>query len=147
LNNGITGDWTNSVSSIIPGFVDTLSTVNPASGFYLLTPATTGYVSAARIDTSNAAYTPVTITVDGNHTENIEIYISFNSFKSVMKVTNLVSAPIPIGENVTLVAFGKRQNNEYVIHLQTFTVANNQQIPLNFQITGPSGILTALEAL
>jgi hypothetical protein len=64
-----------------------------------------------------------------------------------MKVTNLVSAPIPVGESVTLIAFGKRQNNEYVIHLQNFTVASNQQIPLNFQVTGPSGILTALETL
>jgi hypothetical protein len=147
LNNGVIGDWTNSVSSIIPGFVDTLSSVNASSGSYFLTPATTGYVSAARVDTASAAYTPITITVDGNHTENIEIYISFNSFKSVMKVTNLVSAPVPVGENVTLIAFGKRQNNEYVIHLQTFTVSNNQQMPLNFQVTGPSGILTALEAL
>jgi hypothetical protein len=113
----------------------------------VLTPATTGYVSAARADTSNAGLTPVTLTVNGNNTQNIEIYISFTNFKSVMKVTNLISAPIPIGEEVTLLAFGKRQNNEYVLHLQTFIVSNNLQISLNMQVTGQSGIIAALETL
>jgi len=144
---GTVGDWTNSVSSFIPGFVDTLSSVYTNSGCYVLTPATSGYVSAARAYTSGSVYTPVTVTVTGNNTQNIEIYISFNNFKSVMKVTNLVSAPVPVGETVTLIAFGKRQNNEYVYHLQTFTVANNQQIPLNMQVIGQSGIIAALETL
>jgi hypothetical protein len=145
-NTSVVGDWTSSVSSIIPGFVDTLSSVYISSGTYVLTPAITGYVSAARaISATN--YTPITLTVNGIHTENIEVWISFNNFKSVMKVTNLVSAPVPIGEEVTLIAFGKRQNNEYVIHLQTFTVTSNFQIPLNMQVTDKSGILTALGTL
>ena len=144
---GPVGDWTNSVSSIIPGFVDTLSSVNTASNCYVLTPATTGYVSAAKADTSGANHTPITFTVQGNNTQNIEIWLSFNNFKSVMKVTNLISAPVPAGESVTLIAFGKRQNNEYVIHLQTFTISNNMVFPLNLQVTDQSGILAALGAL
>ena len=145
-STGVVGDWTNTISSIIPGFVDTLSTVNISSGCYVLTPATTGYVSAARAITTNTT-TPITFTVTGNNTQNIEIYLSFSSFKSVMKVTNLVSAPVPVGQEVTLIAFGKRQKNEYVIHLQTFTVTSNLQIPLNMQVTSKSGILAALETL
>jgi len=147
IGTGIVGDWTNSISTFIPGFVDTLSSVYTNSGCYVLSPATTGYVSAAREYSSGSSYTPVTVSVAGNNTQNIEIYISFNNFKSVMKVTNLVSAPVPVGENVTLIAFGKRQNNEYVYHLQTFTVTNNQQIPLNMQVIGQSGIIAALETL
>jgi hypothetical protein len=144
--SGPVGDWTSSISSFIPGFVDTLSSVYTNSGCYILTPATTGYVSAAQPHTSGTM-SPIFVTVPGNHTENIEIYISFHSFKGVMKVSNLISNPVPVGESVTLIAFGKRQNNEYVYDSHTFTVTGNQQIPLNMQVVGQSGIITALEAL
>ena len=145
--NGGVGDWTNSLATLIPGFIDTLSSVTAIPNNYYLTPATTGYVSAARSHTTSAQYTTVTLSVVGNNTQNIEVYIRFNNFKSVMKVTNLVSAPIPVGESVTLVAFGRKQNNDYVIHQQSFTVTAGQQITLNMQLTSQSGILAALAAL
>src|SRR5436190_24157403 len=72
-NTSVIGDWTSSVSTIIPGFVDTLSSVYISTGTYVLIPAITGYVSAARaISATN--YTPITLTVNGTHTENIEVW-------------------------------------------------------------------------
>ncbi|CAN5371380.1 hypothetical protein BH11BAC1_BH11BAC1_29780 [soil metagenome] len=147
FDNGGVGDWTNMISTIIPGFVDTLSSVVATPAFYMLTPAKTGYVSAAKQHQSAAQFTPVTISVTGTNTQNIEIYLIFNNFKSVMKVTNLVSAPVPIGEVVTLVAFGKKQTNEYVLHKQTFAVAGGQQITLTMQVLSESNLLAALESL
>jgi len=145
-NNGV-GDWTNVLSNIIPGFVDSLSSVVATPAYYVLTPANTGYVSAALQHQSAAQYTPVTISVTGTNTQNIEIYISFSGFKSVMKVTNLVSAPVPVGEVIKFVAFGRKQTNDYVIHQQTLTVVPGQQITLNMQVTSEAGILAALDAL
>lgn len=146
VNSG-TNDWTNSISTFIPGFVDTLSTVTNMPSFYQLTPATTGYVSAAQAHQSTASYTPVTLSVAGTNTQNIQVFISFNNFKSVMRVTNLVSAPIPVGETVTLMAFGKKQTNDFVLHQQTFTVTAGQQITLNMQVITEANLLAALAAL
>jgi hypothetical protein len=147
FDNGGVGDWTNVLSNIYPGFVDSLSSVVATPAYYVLTPAATGYVSAAKQHTSSSQTTPITISVQGSNTQNIEIYVSFNSFKGVMKVTNLASAPVPVGESVTLIAFGKKQNNDYCLHMQTFTVVHNQQVSLNMQVVGQSGILAALETL
>ncbi len=146
FDNGGVGDWTNSLSTIYPGFVDTLSSVFASNGFYILTPAATGYVSAARQYSSSAQYTPVSISATGTNTQNIEVYVVFQNLKSVMKVTNLVSAPIPIGESVTLIAFARKQNNDFVLDQQTFTVAGGHQITLNLQVAGESSILAALSA-
>lgn len=145
-SNGV-GDWTSSLTTIIPGFVDTLSSVVATPAYYVLTPANTGYVSAAKQHQSSAQYTNVSVSVTGTNTQNIEIYISFNSFKSVIKVVNLVSMPIPIGESVTLIAFAKKQTNDFVLDQQTFTAIAGQQVTLNFQVTSEAGILAALDAL
>ena len=103
-NSGI-NDWTNTIATFIPGFVDSLSSVTSTPAYYILTPATTGYVSAAQLHVSSALYTPITFSASGKNLQNIQIFISFNNFKSVMRVFNLTSSPIPIGETVTLVAF------------------------------------------
>lgn len=147
FDNGGVGDWTNTLSTIIPGFVDTLSSVVATPAYYILTPAKTGYVSAAKQHLSSSQKTPVTISVQGTNTQNIEIYLSFANIKSVMKVTNLVSAPVPIGETVTLVAFAKKQGDEFVLHKETFVVTAGQQITLNLQTSSEAAILSALESL
>ncbi len=145
--NSSMNEWTDNLSSIIPGFVDTLSSVAPVAGFYSITPATTGYVSAAQPHQSTAQYTHVTFSVTGTNTQNIQIFISFHNFKSVMKVENLISKPIPIGETVTLVAFAKKQTNDYVLDQQTFIVGFGQAITLNMQVVTEANLLTALGAL
>ncbi len=126
---------------------DTLSTVTQFPSYYKVTPSVTGYVSAAKVHPSTAAYTPISITVAGSNTQNIQVFVKFNNFKSVMRITNLVSIPVPVGESVTLVAFAKKQTNDFVLDQQTFTVATGQQINLNMQVISESGLLAALSAL
>ena len=147
FDNGGVGDWTNSLTTIIPGFVDTLSSVVTTPAYYVLTPAATGYVSAAKTHPSPAQYTTIAISVTGTNTQNIEIYLSFAGFKGVTKIKNLVSIPVPIGEGVTLIAFGKKQNDDFVADKQNFVVAGGQQITLNMQVTSESGILALLATL
>lgn len=131
-----TTDWANSNSSVA---------VN--SYFYILNVGRMGWVSSAQLHTSTAQNTTVTITAAGTNTQNIEIYITFANFKGLIKVTNLVSSPIPIGEQVKLFAMAKNQNNDYVLDQQTFTVAANQQITLNLQVVSEANLLAALDGL
>jgi hypothetical protein len=139
-------NWTNSISSFIPGFVDTLSTVMAATSYYTTTPATTGWFSPAKLHQTSGT-TTFSCTVAGTNTQNIQIYISFTGFKGVMRITNLTGTNIPLGENVKFIAFGKKQNNQYVMDVQTFNVTANQQIPLNMQNVSETDILNALAEL
>ena len=83
----------------------------------------------------------------GSNTQNIEIYLIFNGFKGLMKVNNLVSDLVPVGSQVTLIAFAKNQNNDFLLHQQAFVVSANQQITLNFQTISESDLLNRLESL
>ncbi|MEP7171554.1 MAG: hypothetical protein ABI855_19440 [Bacteroidota bacterium] len=131
-----TTDWANSNSSVA---------VN--SYFYILNVGRMGWVSSAQLHTSTAQNTTVTITAAGTHPEFIQIYITFANFKGLIKVTNLVSSPIPIGEQVKLFAMAKNQNNDYLLDQQTFTVAANQQITLNLQTISEANLLAAMDGL
>ena len=145
-NSGL-NDWTNNLSAIIPGFVDTMSTVANTNDYYILTPATSGYVSAAKAHQSGVQYTPITLSAQGTNTQNIQAFLVFSGYKSVMRIFNLASYPVPIGETVTLVAFGKIQTNEFMLHQQTFIVASGMQISLNMQVVTEAALLSALAAL
>jgi hypothetical protein len=145
-NSGF-NDWTNNLAAIIPGFTDTLSSVTPTNDFYMLTPAATGYVSAAKTHQTSAQLTPIAMSVPGTNTQNIQTFIVFSGYKSVMRVFNLVSNPVPVGETVTLVAFGKKQTNDFVLHQQTFIVTPGMQIPLNMQVVTETALLSALSSL
>lgn len=139
ITSSSTNDWTIAT--------DTLSTAVNSATTYDVTPSQTGYVSAAKVHSSTASYTPITFTVAGSNTQNIQIFISFTSCKSVMRVSNLVSAPIPVGETVTFIAFAKKQTNDFVMEQQTITVASGQTINLNMQVVTEPALLAALAAL
>ncbi len=146
-DNGGASDWTNSISTFIPGFVDTLSAVTATPSYYHLDVATKGYASAAKVHVSGAPYTTITLTVAGTNTQNIQAYLSFAGYKSVMRISNLVSLPVPEGETVTLVAFGKIQTGDFVLHQQTFTITTGLAIALNMQSISEANLLAALDAL
>lgn len=131
-----TVDWTNSLTS---------TTAN--SYFYSMYPARTGWVSAAKAHASTAATTTLTLTSTGTNTQNIEVYLSFSNFKGLIKVNNLVSIPVPVGETVTLIAMALNQNNEYLMQQQTFAIIAGQQIALNMQVVSEAGLLAALDGL
>ena len=146
-NSGSIVDWTNNLSSIISGFVDTLSAVSVNPYFYSLSVARMGWISAARQHVSANPNTRVSLTAQGNNTQNIEVFIIFNGFKGLMKVNNLVSDLVPVGSQVTLIAFAKNQNNDFLLYQQAFVVSANQQITLNFQTISESDLLNRLESL
>jgi len=116
------------------------------SYFYTLNPGRLGWVSSARLH-PNSSSTTITIIAAGTNTQNIEIYLTFANFKGLMKITNLVSGSVPVGEQVTLFAMAKNQNNDYVMDQQSFAVSANQQITLNLQVVSESSLLAALDAL
>ena len=105
-----------------------------------------GFVSAARIHNASST-TTLTLSVNGTNTQNIQSYISFSNFKGLVRITNLSSGGIPVGEAVKFVAFARKQTNDYVLHEQSFTTTNNQQINLDMQVVTQSYLLSALAAL
>jgi hypothetical protein len=137
FDNGGINDWA----------VETLSSVSVNAYFYSLNVARMGWISSARLHPSAAQNTTVTLSATGTNTQNIEVFLSFVNFKGLMRVTNLISGPVPIGEQVTLVAMAKNQNNDYVLDKQTFTVTVAQQITLNMQVISEADLLTALNGL
>jgi hypothetical protein len=126
---------------------DTLSSVADSGSYYSLSVGKMGFVSAARLHNSTSASTTITLTVAGTNTQNIQSYLSFSNFKGLMRITNLTSGSVPVGEPVTLVAFAKKQTNDYVLHEQNFAVASNQQVPLSMQVVTLAALLSALAAL
>ncbi|MEO5572366.1 MAG: hypothetical protein ABIT08_04820 [Bacteroidia bacterium] len=129
-------DWSNAASPVA---------VN--SYFYTLYPGQMGWVSSARQHITGSQNTTITLTVPGTNTQNIEVFLSFDSFKGLMKITNLVSLSVPVGEQVTLLAFGKKQTNDFVLDEQHFSVTANQQVPLTMTVISETDLLAALAAL
>jgi hypothetical protein len=146
-DSGNITDWTSNISSISPGFVDTISNVGVNAFFYSLKIARMGWISSARLNSSAASKTPVTFSVAGTNTQNIEIYLSFKGFKGLMKVSNLTSGLIPVGEQVTMVAFAKNQKGDFLYDQQSLTITPGLTIPLNMKVTTETGLLNALNAL
>jgi hypothetical protein len=136
---GNTTDWVQAT--------DTLSTVTATTNYYALTVGSIGFVCAARVHNSSSSNTTLTLSVPGTNTQNIQAYLSFSNFKGLMRITNLASGTVPVGEQVKLVAFGQKQTNDYVLHEQTFAVSANQQIPLSMQVVTLTNLLAALAAL
>jgi hypothetical protein len=132
------GDWSLAT--------DTISSVNDTASYYRLTPGNMGFVCAARAHSSSST-TTVTLDVPGTNTQNIQSYISFTGFKGLVCIQNLSSGPIPVGEQVKFVAFGKKQTNDFVLDERTFTISANQQISLSMQVVSESNLLAALAAL
>jgi len=126
---------------------DPISVVSDTLSYYRLLVGQMGFVSAARLHSSSSPNTTITLTVPGTNTQNIQSYLSFSNFKGLMRITNLVSGPVPEGEQVKMVAFGKKQTNDYVLHEQSFAVSSNQTIPLSMQVVTLSALLAALAGL
>jgi hypothetical protein len=132
------GDWSLAT--------DALSSVTDTASFYRLIVGNMGFVCVARVHSSSST-TTVTLSVPGTNTQNIQSYMSFTGFKGLARIVNLSSTPVPIGDQVKFVAFGKKQTNNYVLDERSFSITGNQQIPLNMQVTTESNLLNALSAL
>lgn len=126
-----------------PDLQSTLTTTPPQDS---LTIFNLGFVSCARPYTSPSSGI-LTASVLGTNTQNIGIYVVFKNFKSVMKITNLISAPIPIGEPVTFIAFALNQNNEYLLDKRDLIFTGNINIPLSFSTVSEADLLAALDNL
>jgi hypothetical protein len=104
-------------------------------------------VSGARAHVFSGQSTTINLTAQGTNTQNIEVYLSFSGFKGLMKINNLVSGNVPVGEAVTMVAFAKNQHGDFLLHQETFTIVPNHNITLNMQTISEAGLLSALEGL
>lgn len=136
-------NWVNSITPAI----DAVTTITVGSNTYSLTVGQTGWVSPAVLFASGLGNTSLTLTVPGTNTQNIQTYISFTGFKGVMKIENLTSSTVPLGQGVNMVAFGKKVDNNFYMDYQSFTTSANAVIPLTMTQTTEAGVLSTLGGL
>jgi len=139
--------WNSSLSGVYPGFSDTVSHVNATPAYYASEVGHTGFYSAARPAPTSASTTSVTFTVAGTNTQNIQLFLVFNNFKSIVKADNLIASQIPTGEPVSMIAFAKKQDGNFYMDQQSLTISSGLQVPLNMTQTTEAGVLSALGAL
>ncbi len=142
VDNGGVNNWVNTISSS----VDAITNVASTASYYTLQNGKTDWVSPSRIP-SSSGNTTLTLTVPGTNTNKIQSYISFAGFKGVMKIENLSSTSVPLGQQVTLICFGKKADGNFYIYQQSFNTTANQVIALAMQQTTEAGLLSALAAL
>lgn len=140
-------DWTDDVTSISSITVDTMSAVFKDTFSYKMFVAKMGWVDCAKLSNISSTTTTITFSASGNGTENIDIFLVFKNFNSVMQVYNLASGQVPVGENVTVIAMALNQNNQYVLHKEDITVTANHQITLNMQVISEADLLNTLDGL
>lgn len=147
FTNGTDINWTNSLASLYPGFVDTLSQVTATPAYYTAAVPRTGFFSPSRPSPATGTNTSVTFTVTGTNTQNIQLFLVFDNFKGIAKATSLVVNNVPAGEPVKMIAFAKKQDGYYYMDQQNLTISSGLTVPLNMVQTTEAGILAALGAL
>jgi len=123
------------------------STVTTNNNSYGLALYQMGWVNCARPHVSSSPTTTVTFTAKGSGTQFIDVYIVAKDYFSVVKVSNLKSIPLPIGENVTIIAMAMDQNKKYRLQNTSTTITAGMTVALDLQIVTEQDVLNALNAL
>ncbi len=129
-------NWTQAVDA---------STVLTQSSSYGLALYQMGWVNCAKLHSSSAATSEITLTTKGSGT--IDVYVVAKDYFSVVKVTNLKSIAVPVGENVTIIAMAMDQNKKYRLHNTSTTVTSGMTVALDLKIVTEQDVLDALAAL
>lgn len=122
------------------------SVITDSIFYYSMFISKMGWVDCARLH-SSGSNTTITFSAQGNHTENIDIFLVFKDFNSVMQVYNLQSGQVPVGGEITVIAMAMNQDGDYVLHNEDITVTSNHQITLNLQVVSESALLNTLDGL
>ncbi|MCB0430606.1 MAG: hypothetical protein H6585_13095 [Flavobacteriales bacterium] len=101
-------------------------------GFYQTRPTKLGWINCDKLY-SGGTNTTITFTVDGSGTENINVFIAFKNFLSVLKVSGLVSTNVPEGEDITVIAMAKDKGGNYRLHQSNETIAAGMTVALDMQ--------------
>lgn len=145
--NGNYTDWTNNLTSLDATInPDNLSSVLNMPLFYDMTIGRMGWVNCARLYTNANATTTISFTSQGTNTQNIDVFLVFKNIHSVMQVRGLVSQPVPVGTNLTVVAISRdsNQNNSMVYQAQDITVSSGMTVTLDLQPVSDAALLAAL---
>jgi hypothetical protein len=125
---------------------DTITTINTSPETYQMKIGTLGW-SMAAANTGSAPYTSIAFTVAGNNTQNIEVFLVMRNFKGLMKVRNLKSLPVPVGEQITLFAMAKKSTGEYVLHKENMNVTAGMEIALKLNVVSEEMLLNEMNDL
>ncbi len=131
-------DWTQATDA---------STATTNANSYALNLYQMGWVNCARLHAASAATTQVTFTSKGSGTQFVDIYIVAKDYFSVVKVKNLQSIALPVGENVTIIAMAMDQNKKYRLQNTATTITSGMKIALDLKVVTEQDDLDALAAL
>ncbi len=96
---------------------------------------------------SNNGTTDVKFSVEGKGGEFIDLYIALKDYQGLLKGNNLVVNHAPIGQNATIVAMAKDQNDEYRLHKQEIMITDGLEITLDMQVVSETALLSTLAGL
>lgn len=121
------------------------SVVSTQSSFYALSLYQMGWVNCAKLHSSSAATTQITLTSKGKGP--IDVYVVAKDYFSVVRVSNLTSIAVPVGEKVTIIGMAMDQNKKYRLHNTSTTVTAGMTVALDLKIVTEQDVLDALAAL
>ncbi len=125
---------------------DPITAITPTPETYQLKLGQLGWSMAARL-AGGTPLTSIRFTAIGNNTQNIEVFLVFKNFKGLMKVTNLQSKLLPVGEKVTLFAMAKKTTGAYVLHKEDITVSAGMEKELQLEELSEEALLEAMNDL
>jgi hypothetical protein len=141
-------DWTKTVGVLNPAISpDTLSSITNLASTYSMNIALMGWVNCGRLFSYTAATTPITFNCTGNTPQNINVFLVFNNSNSVMQAYSLVSGPVPVGTQLTMIAIAYDANNNLVYDKQSLTVTAGMSVTLNPIVTTEANLLSVLGTL
>jgi hypothetical protein len=126
---------------------DASTLVSATTDFYTMTVARLEWMMCGRPYAGGGNMTSISVSVQGTNTQNIDIFLVFKNFKSVVQIHNLTSGAVPQGEPVTFIAMALNQNNQYVLHKEDFTISANKQITLDMKPISETDLVNMINGL
>jgi len=123
------------------------SSVVTNTSSYTLALHQMGWVNCAQLRPSLLGVAAITFVAEGSGTEFIDVYLIAKNYFSVVKVKNLQSIALPLGEPVTVIAMAMDQNKKYRLHSSTLTVGFGITVTLDMKVVTEQDVLNALSAL
>lgn len=116
------------------------------TGKYGLGLAKLGWQNCAQTGASTGEAV-ITFKVEGKGGEFIDLFLITEDYKGLLMGNNLVIRNIPIGEEVTVIAMAKDQNDDFRLHQQTLTITGDLEIELKMDVISEGGLLSQLGSL
>ena len=150
FTTGTTNNWDNNVLNT--GYLfsnDDVTSISNISYGYNTRIAQLGWNNIAKLFSATSK-TIVSFSLSGTNTNTnfIDVFLIFkNNNNAVIKVSSFSANNIPVGENVTVLAYGKKSDGTMMYCKKDITVTSSMTIPLDLISTTKADLVTLMNSL